>query len=630
MSNFTFLQLQFLTLHNAAVDAERYIEGDPRVACVYARRAVEVWVRWLYEYDSTLGRVYNDDSLAALMGRYNFQQEVGGEILKKANRIRKIGNSALHTGRPISQRDALKTVKELFQIMRWHASWYGAPDMRGSVPTVFDVKRVPRSAEIMRKLTRKALKTKLAELEERDRALQQAKQQLAMLREQISALQEKLAPFEEIEPAQLQITEAPAVYYPFGKPTEGEAAAQLFAKLQSVQQRAKPDADAETLHALFSELANDIVTMLGDAVEVQTLDPKRMAARQAQVAAYKATNHISAETQTYTEADTHRSYIEVDLRDAGWDPQAPNVADYVLNGLGGDPTKKGRADYVLWGDDGKPLAVVEAKRTRIDAHAGKQQAKLYADALEQMFEQRPIIFYTNGHDIYLWDDSPSGYPERKVQGYYNKDDLQRLINRRNIPADVLQQAAVNRAISGDLHQIEALGRITDAFMARRRKALLHMETDTDKMRTTTGLVDLLLRAGWIKRVLFLADRKALVKQAENAFREHLPNTEPVNLLDLKAHEKPHGRNACVLISTYHTILHRLDQLLDNGQCEYGVGHFDLIVIDGAHHSIFRKFRAIFSYFDSYLIGLTATPVAEIDRNTYDLFDSDLDSWDSPY
>ena len=619
MSNFTFLQLQFPTLHSAAVDAERYIEGDPRVACVYARRAVEVWVGWVYEYDKALSRSYDGDNLAALLGRYDFQRAVRTEIVDKAHRIRKIGNLAVHSGQPISQRDALQTVKELFQMMRWHANRYGAPDMRGSVPTAFDLKSVPRSAETMRKLTRKALKMKLDELEERDSALQQAKKQLATLRDQMGALQEKFAPFEGVDPTQLQIAEAPAAYYPSGKPTEGEAAAQLFAKLQSVQKRAKSETNVDKLQALFGELTNGILTTLGDAVDPQTLNPQRMEALQAEIAEHKAVNEVSAEAQTYSEADTRRFYIDVDLRDAGWDPQAPNVAEYELIGMYGDADKTGYADYVLWGDDGKPLAVVEAKRTSIDAHAGKQQAKLYADALELLFDQRPIIFYTNGHDIYIWDDASGGYPERKIQGYYNKDDLQRLINRRSIPADVLQQTAVNRDISGRPYQTKAIGRITDAFTARRRKGLLHMATGTGKTRTTIGLVDLLLRAGWVKRVLFLADRKALVKQAENAFRQHLPNTDPVNLLELKSADKPDARHARILVSTYHTILNRIDKALDNGQREYGVGHFDLIVIDEAHRSVFRKFRAIFNYFDSHLIGLTATPVAEIDRNTYELF-----------
>lgn len=355
---------------------------------------------------------------------------------------------------------------------------------------------------------------------------------------------------------------------------------------------------------------------------------QQIEAMQAQIAAYVAENVQDDTAIDYTEANTRTLLIDVMLREAGWDPTAPNVVEFPVTGMPDTPSGKGSADYVLWGDNGLPLAVVEAKRTRINPHMGKQQAKLYADCLEAQFGQRPVIFYTNGYETYIWDDAAGGtagdgYPERKLHGFHNKDDLQRMIQRRAVTSPMLLNEPINRDISGRCYQEIAIGRIRETFSQRRRKALLHMATGTGKTRTTIGLVDVLMRANWVKRVLFLADRKALVKQAEQAFRQHLPNNEPVNLRELSAAEKPTARTARLVVSTYHTILNRLDALMPDGQREYSVGHFDLIVIDEAHRSIFSKFGAIFDYFDAQMVGLTATPSQDIDRNTYELFDLEI-------
>ena len=227
-----------------------------------------------------------------------------------------------------------------------------------------------------------------------------------------------------------------------------------------------------------------------------------------------------------------------------------------------------------------------------------------------MHGQRPIIFYTNGYETWLWDDKT--YPTRQVAGFYTKDALQRLIVRR-AQHETLDVAAVKDTIVERYYQKRAIGNIFGQFTQARRKALLVMATGTGKTRTAIALVDVLQRAGWVKRALFLADRVSLVNQACNAFKAHLPESSPVNLVTEKNTD---GR---VYVCTYPTILNLIDQM-DEGAARFGVGHFDLVIIDEAHRSVYQKYRAIFDYFDSLLVGLTATPREEVDRNTYELFE----------
>ena len=328
---------------------------------------------------------------------------------------------------------------------------------------------------------------------------------------------------------------------------------------------------------------------------------------QAQVAALLAA--AAPDTHDYGEAATRDAFIDLYLREAGWDPDAPDVAECRVTGLP-TPSGAGRADYVLWGDDGRPLAVVEAKATRHDALRGQQQAKLYADALERMHGQRPLIYCTNGYEHWLWDDA--AYPPRQVQGFHKKSELHLLVQRRGTRRP-LADAVPNPAIVERHYQTRAIRRVAEAFEAdRQRRALVVMATGAGKTRTVIALADLLMRCNWAKRVLFLADRTALVNQAVAAFKAHLPDSAPVNLLTDKAAE---GR---VFVSTYPTMLRLIDER-HGEQRRFGVGHFDLVIVDEAHRSIYRKYGAIFDWFDSLLVGLTATPQDEIDRNTYSLF-----------
>jgi len=270
----------------------------------------------------------------------------------------------------------------------------------------------------------------------------------------------------------------------------------------------------------------------------------------------------------------------------------------------------GFVDYVLWGADDLPLALVEAKRTTKSAAVGQQQAKLYADCLETAYGRRPVIFYTNGYEHWLWDDA-AGYPPREVQGFYTRGELELLIQRRQTRLP-LSGAQVDTDIAGRPYQVRAIKAVGDAFDRKQREALLAMATGSGKTRTVIALVDQLQKTNWVKRVLFLADRTALVRQAANTFKTHLPGSTTVNLVTEKITD---GR---VYVSTYPTMMNLIDQADDQGR-RFGPGYFDLIVIDEAHRSVYAKYGAIFDYFDAQLVGLTATPKDEVDHNTYRLF-----------
>ena len=327
------------------------------------------------------------------------------------------------------------------------------------------------------------------------------------------------------------------------------------------------------------------------------------------LAAIKAENAVVPETHDWDEHKTRQLIIDLDLERAGWPLEGEQDQEYRVTGMPNE-SGVGYADYVLWGDDGKPLAVVEAKKTTVDAGVGRQQAKLYADCLENMHGQRPIIFYTNGYETYVWDDL--FYAPRPVAGFHKKDELASLVQRRvhHQPLDVVQ---VKDAIVERYYQKRAIGSIGEDFEKRRRKALLVMATGSGKTRVAVALVDLLQRAGWVKRTLFLADRVSLVNQAVGAFKAHLPESSPVNLVTEK------DKAGRVYVCTYPTMMGLINETAGT-EARFGVGHFDLVIIDEAHRSVYQKYRAIFQYFDSLLVGLTATPRDQVDRNTYELFD----------
>lgn len=533
-SNFSFLQAEWPALFAEGLRAEQAALTDPRTACFYARRTLELAVVWLFQAEGgRSGRLqmpYKPD-LSAFLFEPSFKVLVGPALHAKMDVVRKQGNNAVHSARPISVADATAVLRELFQVAFWLARNYGRNAAARPDPAVqFRAELLPRP---------------------KDAAAEQAAAQ-----------------------ASAQATQA----------------------------------TLQKLAALADELAARDAALAAARQKSAELDAE-LAQMRAELAAAKAANTATPDTHDYNEAETRDHYIDLLLKEAGWKLDQPRDREYEVQGM---PNNQGvgYVDYVLWGDDGKPLAVVEAKRTRRDARVGQQQAKLYADCLQAQFGQRPLIYTSNGYEHWFWDDTT--YPPRPVQGFHKKDELQLLVQRRT-SAKPLAGVTINPTIVERHYQLRAIRRIGETFERdRQRKALVVMATGAGKTRTVIALVDLLQRANWAKRVLFLADRVALVNQAANAFKAHLPDAAAVNLVTDKDTE---GR---VFVSTYPTMMGLIDAK-DEGLSRFGVGHFDLIIVDEAHRSIYQKYKAIFAYFDALLVGLTATPKDEIDRNTYGLF-----------
>ena len=324
------------------------------------------------------------------------------------------------------------------------------------------------------------------------------------------------------------------------------------------------------------------------------------------------------QSKTYTpkpleisEYKTRKIYIDSMLVDAGWSEGKDWINELELDGMP-NKTGKGYADYVLFGNDGRPLAVIEAKRTCEDPAVGRHQAKLYADILEKKYGRRPVVFLTNGFETRIVDNQ---YPERRVSSIYSKRDLEKLFNLHSMRTS-LANAAVNKSIAGRYYQEGAVKAVCDAFdKENRRKALLVMATGSGKTRTVILLCDVLLRHGWVKNILFLADRTSLVTQAKRSFVNLLPNLSVTNLCEDKDNYNAH----CVF-STYPTMMNCIDTVCDEAGKLFTSGHFDLIICDEAHRSIYNKYRDIFNYFDAPLVGLTATPKEDIDKNTYEIFE----------
>lgn len=526
-TNFGFLQHGWPDLFAEASRAEKALAGDPRTACFYARRTLELTAAWLYRAETGQGgslRMPYKADLSAFLFEPSFKRLVGPALHAKMDVIRKQGNVAVHAARPVPTADALAVLRELFHVGFWLARHYGRDAAARPDPAQqFRVDLLPQADAGESAKTQAALQKLAQELAERDAAWAAAQQKATALDEELALLR-------------------------------------------------------------------------------------------AQVAAAKAANEARPDTHDYNEEQTRDLYIDLLLREAGWSLSEPRDREYAVSGM---PTAQGKGfvDYVLWGEDGKPLAVVEAKRTRRDARVGQQQAKLYADCLEQQFAQRPLIYTTNGYEHWLWDDTQ--YPPRAVQGFHKRDELQLMVQRRQTRKP-LASMAIDASIVERHYQQRAIRRIGETFeQDKQRKALVVMATGAGKTRTVIALADLLMRAHWAKRVLFLADRVALVNQAVNAFKAHLPDASPVNLVSDRLAE---GR---VYVCTYPTMMGLINEARDDksgGLRRFGVGHFDLIVVDEAHRSIYQKYRAIFAYFDALLVGLTATPKDEIDRNTYSLFD----------
>jgi len=516
MRGLNFLKTEWPDIHEAAEKSANAVHPDPRTACFYARRTLELIVAWVFKHDPSTRLPYQDN-LSALIHEPTFKNVAGEAVFAKARLITRLGNEAVHSHRSIEAKDALVAVKELFHVTYWLAYTYA----RGEKPApglVFNLAELPKTTPLS--------KQSIEQLQKLESGLRERDEKLAVLLADKNAL----------------------------------------------------DAELVRLRAEVAEAKKTLVPI--------------------------------ATTHDFSEAETRDTFIDLLLLEAGWALGQSRDREYEVSGM---PNNQGigLVDYVLWGDDGKPLGLVEAKRTRRDPREGEQQAKLYADCLEKQFGQRPVIFYTNGYEHWLWDDKR--YAPRKVQGFFTKQDLELMIQRRT-SRKPLGTAMVNTQIADRYYQERAIRRTCEAFEKdNERKALLVMATGAGKTRTVIALAEILMKCNWAKRVLFLADRVALVKQAVNNFKKHLPDSSPVNLVTEKL------TDSRVYVSTYPTMMGLIDES-DEGLRRFGPGYFDLIIIDEAHRSVYQKYRAIFEYFDSFLIGLTATPREEVDRDTYSLFE----------
>ncbi|WP_292993104.1 DEAD/DEAH box helicase family protein [Nitrosomonas sp.] len=525
-SNFNFLAKHWDFLLNDARQAESYALRDPRAAAIYARRTLELSLRWLFANDVSLKHPY-EKSLAAMIHEPTFANAIRQGLFHDIQFIHRLGNVAAHGDQHISTQESLKAAMALHSFLGWLSRVYTRDN---AVPQPFQADWLPQVEAQTQPLT--------------IQQLEQIQQELAAKDAAAVVAQEKLTR------------------------TETELA-QLRAQLTALQQ-------------------------------------------------LKQTNQKTIGSSEYTEAQTRELMIDVMLREAGWDPKAPNVEEFEVRQCmptaSGVRNGTGHVDYVLWGDDGKPVALVEAKKTRKDPAIGKHQAELYAHCLEQQFGQRPLIYYSSGYTTWLWDDS--FYPPREVQGFATREELQWRIHQR-AARQSLSGLLPKQEITNRHYQREAAARVMEYFgRDRKRKSLIVMATGTGKTRLAIALVDMLMRANWVRRVLFLADRKALVRQAKREFNKHLPHVSVASLLD-KTEE-----DARVLFSTYPTMLNCIDGTRRELKEPFSVAHFDLVIIDEAHRSVYQKYGAIFDYFDALLLGLTATPRGEVDRNTYQLFELD--------
>lgn len=514
MSNFSFLSTipEYSLFTPAALEAEKVFSTSPAMCAVGCRKALELAVKWVYSADTTMRMPYKNN-LQSLIHEPAFRFAVDNDTWGKLPFIIRLGNLAVHTERSVGQREALASLRGLFEFIQWIDYCYGSD----YVERYFDEGLIPA---------------------------EQIAVNVEKIREQESLLGER-------------------------------------------------ESEIEALKAQVRQMADKLTAAKEQHRQERTFIPEDL-----------------------SEFDTRKIYIDVDMKQMGWrftGPDADVREEYQVEGMAGVVGQKGYADYVLFGKDGLPLAVVEAKRTSKDPNSGRKQAMLYADCLERKFGRRPMMFTTNGFDTYFWDDQ-SG-PQRKVSGIFSRDDLQKLMNRRSERQE-LDAVPISDRITDRYYQKEAIRAVCEQIKLGFRKHLLVMATGTGKTRTASSLTDVLSRGGYATNILFLADRTALVKQAKDDFKNYLPDMSLCNLCTNKG-----DRNARIVFSTYPTILNAIDETkAENGQRLFTPAHFDLIIIDESHRSIFKKYRAIFEYFDALMVGLTATPKTDVDRNTYDFFE----------
>lgn len=500
MTNFDFLKQEpkFKSFADVAISAEKILPIDCATAVINCRRAMEFAVKWMYSVDSSLVKPW-DDKLVSLLSTDEFRGIVDAALLKRMDFIRKMGNSATHTGKKVKREQAELCLENLYIFLDYVAYCYADTYTEGKY-----------NPELLKENVAAPVAVPETELK-----LEQLMKENAALRKELTSRREE---------------------------------------------------------------------------QQQTYVPKPL---------------------DITEYKTRKLYIDAMLQDAGWTEGVNWLNEYEIQGMP-NKSETGYADYVLLGDDGRILAVVEAKRTCLDVSKGRQQAKLYADLIAKKQGSRPVVFLTNGFETRIEDNQ---YPERKVSTIYSKRDLEKLFNLQSMRLE-LKNISVDKNIAGRYYQEAAIKAVCDSFGARnRRKALLVMATGSGKTRTVIALCKVLLEYGWVKNILFLADRNSLVTQAKRSFANLLPDLSVTNLCEEKDNYSAHG-----VFSTYQTMMNCIDSIRDEEGKLFTCGHFDLIICDEAHRSIYNKYKDIFSYFDAPLVGLTATPKDEIEKNTYDVFE----------
>lgn len=512
-TNFDFLKFkkQFNSFASSSIEAEKSLFVSPSTCAILSRRALELAVKWVYSFDNDLKLPYQDN-ISSLIHEPTFRQIIEPELFPLIKYIIKLGNTAVHTNANITRDEAVLSLRNLHEVVRWidycYAEEYTCSDFDESILFTSEEKRT-------------------------------RPQELQDLYERLSSKDKRL---EEI-------------------------------RQENEELRAAMTAQRKT-----------------------------------------NTEQYDFEVDELSEAQTRTKYIDVELKLAGWDIGRDCVVEVPVEGMP-NPTGTGYVDYVLYGNNGKPLAVIEAKKTTKDPIVGSQQAKLYADCLQNMTGQRPVIFTTNGFEIYFTNDAED-YPQRRVSAIFSKDDLQLIVDRR-VSKKPFTSVEINDSISNRYYQKEAIMAVCNAINTKHRKMLLVMATGSGKTRTAISIVDVLMRHNYVKNILFLADRKALVKQAKNTFNNLLPSLTLCNLLD----GKDNPEQSRMIFSTYPTMMNAIDEAkCKDGKKLFTPAHFDLIIIDESHRSIYKKYKDIFDYFDSMLLGLTATPKDEIDKNTYSIFE----------
>lgn len=365
---------------------------------------------------------------------------------------------------------------------------------------------------------------------------------------------------------------------------------------------------AEELKKLYDSLSSKDVKL--EQILKENEELRKLMAEERKVHTQTREFHVD----TMSEAETRKRYIDVELQEAGWVIGKNCTIEEPVTGMP-NSTGTGYADYVLWGKDNLPLAVVEAKKASVDAIVGSQQAKLYADCLQNKYGQRPLIFTANGFEFYYTNDA-CGYPRRQVSGFFTQEELQLEVDRREqrIP---LERIEISDKITNRPYQKEAITAVCDAIAKKHRKMLIVQATGSGKTRVSISIVDVLRRHNYVKNILFLADRTALVKQAKNSYTSLLEDLSCCNLCD----SKDDPESSRMIFSTYPTMMNAIDEKKNKfGERLFSPGHFDLIICDEVHRSIYKKYQEIFEYFDAMLLGMTATPKNEIDKNTYGVFD----------